>query len=682
MKIKNTMVLLFSSAVLGSTLMMTNPQISPVIHADQAVSTVANTTLPDGHYVVPVRYQKENTNEPSTMTQFMGTQVTIDIVNGQAKLTIPAKNKTTADMLKKSTVSGQTAVRQGNNFVVTGIPANSLSKVIKGHVDVDLPGVIKESQPVDIQLTLPKPPAQKPAPDQNKSAEDAAKKQSEAEQRAADAKAKSEAEKKAADAKAKSEAEKQAADAKAKSEAEKKAADAKAKSESTKKQNSKKQSSKKSTSQKKQSSKKNTSKKSTSNKSQSKKTSSKKSTSKKVKEVTYTARYVKRGTSTTSTMNQYMAKSVTMYQIDGNQYVILHAVGPQQAKMITKKTTLEGAPVYKQIGNDFYFNLGKRNLQAKKQNRLNGQVDVNLPGVIKESQPFSVILGGRHEKNNVRQTNLPTGKAKAASNNGRATSSASVAQSATTPMTTPTAAVAVTNGGVSTAKDSYYNYAAQYLKQGTSQSSVMQNYMLNAAHVEINGSMAKVTIFAKDAKSAQMITNLRLGGQTAHRSGNGFTFTIAKSALSSIITGHVDVSIPGVFSESQPFSLRLTPGFSGAPAGGSASNDASADPMSAAFSGGNANMMSAMMNSNAPAASLMTNQAGNNKNNNNNNHSKQNNGSKQANNADNIQDADPAAQAANKQKSDMNNTFLSIGGIISAVLGYIGTTLGWALFKG
>lgn len=177
-----------------------------------------------------------------------------------------------------------------------------------------------------------------------------------------------------------------------------------------------------------------------------------------------------------------------------------------------------------------------------------------------------------------------------------------------------------------------------------------------------------------------MITNLRLGGQNPHRSGNGFTFTIAKSALSSIITGHVDVSIPGVFSEFQPFSLRLTPGFSGAPAGGSASNDASADPMSAALAGGNANMMSAMMNSNAPAANLMTNQAGNNKNNN--NHSKQNNGSQQANNADNIQDADPAAQAANKQKSDMNNTFLSIGGIISAILGYIGTTLGWALFKG
>lgn len=676
MKIKNTMVLLFSSAVLGSTLMVTNPQVNPVIHADQAVSTVANTTLPDGHYVVPVRYQKENTNEQSTMTQYMGTQVTIDIVNGQAKLTIPAKNKTTADMLKKFTVSDKTAVRQGNNFVVTDIPANGLSKVIKGHVDVELPGVIKESQPVDIQLTLPKP-----APDQNKSAEDAAKKQSEAEQRAADAKAKSEAEQKAADAKAKSEAEKQAADAKAKAESEKKAADAKAKSESTKKQNSKKQSSKKSTSQKKQSSKKNTSKKSTSNKSQSKKTNSKKSTSNKVKEVTYTARYVKSGTSTTSTMNQYMKPSATMYQRNGDQYVILHAAGPQQNKMI-QNMTLEGKATTERRGNDFYFNLGKRNLQTKKQVTLNGRVHVELPGIISEHQPFSIKLGGRHEKNNVRQTNLPTGKAKAAPNEGRGTSSTSVAQGATTPMTTPAAAVAVTNGGVSTAKDSYYNYAAQYLKQGTSQSSVMQNYMLNAAHVEINGSMAKVTIFAKDAKSAQMITNLRLGGQTAHRSGNGFTFTIAKSALSSIITGHVDVSIPGVFSESQPFSLRLTPGFSGAPAGGSASNDASADPMNAAFSGGNANMMSAMMNSTAPAASLMTNQAGNNKNNNNNNHSKQNNGSKQANNADNIQDADPAAQAANKQKSDMNNTFLSIGGIISAVLGYIGTTLGWALFKG
>lgn len=677
MKIKNTMVLLFSSAVLGSTLMVTNPQVNPVIHADQAVSTVANTTLPDGHYVVPVRYQKENTNEQSTMTQYMGTQVTIDIVNGQAKLTIPAKNKTTADMLTKFTVSGKTAVRQGNNFVVTGIPANSLSKVIKGHVDVEVPGVIKESQPVDIQLTLPKPPAQKPAPDQNKSAEDAAKKQSEAEQRAADAKAKSEAEQKAADAKAKSEAEKKAADAKAKAESEKKAADAKAKSESTKKQNSKKQSSKKSTSQKKQSSKKNTSKKSTSNKSQSKKTNSKKSTSNKVKEVTYTARYVKSGTSTTSTMNQYMKPSATMYQRNGDQYVILHAAGSQQAKMI-KNMTLEGTTTIERKGNDFYFNLGKRNLQTKKQVNLNGRVHVELPGIISERQPFSIKLGGQkvnYEKNNARQTNFPTGKAKAASNNGRATSSASVAQSA---MTTPAAAVAVTNGGVSTAKDSYYNYAAQYLKQGTSQSSVMQNYMLNAAHVEINGSMAKVTIFAKDAKSAQMITNLRLGGQTAHRSGNGFTFTIAKSALSSIITGHVDVSIPGVFSESQPFSLRLTPGFSGTPAGGSASNDASADPMSAALAGGNANMMSAMMNTNAPAANLMTNQAGNNKN----NHSKQNNGSQQANNADNIQDADPAAQAANKQKSDMNNTFLSIGGIISAVLGYIGTTLGWALFKG
>ncbi len=205
----------------------------------------------------------------------------------------------------------------------------------------------------------------------------------------------------------------------------------------------------------------------------------------------------------------------------------------------------------------------------------------------------------------------------------------------------------------------------------------MANYMLNAAHVEIKGNNAIITVFANSASSANMITHMTLGGQTASRSGNGYTVTLPKSELESVIAGHVDVDVPGVIRESQPFSLRLTPGFSGTPSAGGDSSSAEG------AMGGNAFPMGSASNLNAANANSLaaTNKAADNANSLAATKKAADNAKKNgAKNGDNIKNPDATAQ--DKDKSDMNKTFLSIGGIISAVLGYIGTTLGWNIFRG
>ena len=128
----------------------------------------------------------------------------------------------------------------------------------------------------------------------------------------------------------------------------------------------------------------------------------------------------------------------------------------------------------------------------------------------------------------------------------------------------------------------------------------------------------------------------------------------------------MDVDVPGVIHESQPFSLRLTPGFSGTPSAGGDSSSAEGAMGGNAFPMGSASNLNAANANSLAAAKKAADNA-------------KKNGAK---NGDNIKNPDATAQDKDKEKSDMNKTFLSIGGIISAVLGYIGTTLGWNIFRG
>ncbi|RRG18427.1 hypothetical protein D3P96_00110 [Weissella viridescens] len=614
MKRKNKLFLLFSSAVLGSTLAIAIPQNTSTISAETVAAQPAavNPSAPYANGVypnTPMAYHKSGTQETSIMAQFMKPMVTITINGANATLSLPADDSESADMLKKFTINGKNTVRKGNNFEVV-MPSNTINKVLKGYVEVLYKDAKnkphEEKQPVDIKIDTsnikkavapkPTPQPEKPKTDQQKKAEQEAEKRR-AEQQKQDEKKRQEAEKRRAEQQRKADAQKRAQE-----------------------------------------------------REQDRKSGN---PTNKLDIVDYTANYKNKTTGQQSTMANYMSPKAKLYYKGGHQYIVISANSSDSANMI-KDMRLNGRGYFKKIGNDFYFNFGTKEIQKNSSITFAGKVSVStrIRGKqFTENPEFTLTLSNRrvHKGDS---SSLHTG-------------SGSIGKPV--PSTSTNKSNGSSGGSVAVAKNSYYNYSAQFLKQGTSESSVMATYMLNAAHVEIKGNNATITVFANSASSANMITHMTLGGQTASRSGNGYTVTLPKSELESVIAGHVDVDVPGVIHESQPFSLRLTPGFSGTPSAGGDSS--SADGASAM--GGNAFPMGSASNLNAASANSIAaaKKAADAK----------KNGAK---NVDNIKNPDATAQAKDKEQSDMNKTFLSIGGIISAVLGYIGTTLGWNIFRG
>jgi len=386
--------------------------------------------------------------------------------------------------------------------------------------------------------------------------------------------------------------------------------------------------------------------------------------------VGYKAHYLKHGTSNKSTMAQFMSADAKLYYQDGNQYIEISAKDQKSADMISRMT-LNNTNYFKHVGNKYYFNLGKQKLQDKQSIKLDGFVVVstNLPGIgeFKEEQPFTLQLNGRQVHEGVKE-DRPTGES----------------HKTPTPNKKPAPKPQANRESTNQAKhkkpfvgNAYYNYAAQYLKQGTNQTSVMASYMMNAAHVEIKGNSAVITIFAKDIASANMMTKLMLGGKQAVRSGNGYTVTLPKSALNGIINGHVDVDVPGIIKESQPFSLRLTSGFDGTPVAGD-NNEMTMDNMmnDGVVNGaavpllGNAATSQVTDSSATPVADKAAQQAKQSKTN-------KNDEPKQIGDQANL-----AEQQTPKKAQKQNPVFIVVGGIIATVLGFIGTVVGWKIFKG
>lgn len=263
-------------------------------------------------------------------------------------------------------------------------------------------------------------------------------------------------------------------------------------------------------------------------------------------------------------------------------------------------------------------------------------------------------------------------------------------------------------------------YTAQFLKLGTNQRSVMADYMLERSHVTFVGNDAIIRIYANSPASANMITKLTLAGQTMRRDGNAYVVTLPKSVLTSVILGHVDVDVPGIIQESQPFSLRLladgdsnnpvvpestdaTPGSEQQKVWTPKSNQAVTEN----GQGNNDNMplvlqpnVTEMANGNKPVAMAMTNPVralnagtanGNAKDDQGTAENKQPAQDKQNKQAKQVSDVNnrltsPLAATADandkKTNSEMDTIFLIVGGIIAALLGYIAITLGWLIFKG
>ncbi|WP_419154025.1 hypothetical protein [Weissella viridescens] len=610
MKQRNKLFLLFSSAVLGSTLAIAIPQNTSTISAETVAAQPAavNPSAPYANGVypnTPMAYHKSGTQETSTMATFMESKVTVTINGANATLSFPAYDSESADMLKKFTVNGKNTVRKGNNFEVV-MPSNTINNVLKGYVEVLYKDAKnkphEEKQPVDIKIdtsNIKKAETSTPQPD-NPKTDQQKKTEQEAENRRKEQQ---------------KQEEKKRQDDENRRKEQKKQDDARKRSQELE---------------------------------QDRKSGN---PTNKLDIVEYTANYKNKTTGEKSTMADYMSTKAKLYYKGGHQYIVISANSSDSASMI-KDMRLNGHGYFKKVGNAFYFNLGRKEIQ-----KLNS---VTFAGTVSVS---TRIRGKQFTENPEFTLTLTNPKVHKGDASSLHTGSGSIGKPV--PSANTNKSNGASGGSVAVAKNSYYNYSAQFLKQGSSESSVMANYMLNAAHVEIKGNNAIITVFANSASSANMITHMTLGGQTASRSGNGYTVTLPKSELESVIAGHVDVDVPGVIHESQPFSLRLTPGFSGTPSAGGDSSSAEGAMGGNAFPMGSASNLNAA-NANSIAATKKAADA-------------KKNATK---NGDNIKNPDATAQAKDKEQSDMNKTFLSIGGIISAVLGYIGTTLGWNIFRG
>ena len=317
MKQRNKLFLLFSSAVLGSTLAIAIPQNTSTISAETVAAQPAavNPSAPYANGVYPdtkLAYHKSGTLETSIMAKFMESKVTVTINGAKATLS-SAKSKSTADMVKKFTVNGKPTVRKGNTFEVI-VPSTSINGVLKGYVEIStvLEGNIPfhEEPSVDIQIntsSIKKAEAPNPAP----------------------------------------------------------------------KPDPKPEVKPKPTPKPKPAPKKEAQKKDTGKKSSPKKTAPKKTAPKATNQevVSYNAHYLKKGTPEKSTMAQYMSGKAEMYYQGGNQYVVIYANSGKSANMI-KSMLLNGKPS-KRSGNQFYFNLGGKKLQNNGKLTLNGFVHVS-----------------------------------------------------------------------------------------------------------------------------------------------------------------------------------------------------------------------------------------------------------------------------------------------------------------
>ncbi|WP_072152629.1 hypothetical protein [Weissella viridescens] len=359
MKQRNKLFLLFSSAVLGSTLAIAIPQNTSTISAETVAAQPAavNPSAPYANGVypnLPMAYHKSGTRETSTMATFMASKVTVTINGANATLSFPAKSKSNADMVKKFTVNGKPTVRKGNTFEVI-VPSTSINGVLKGYVEIStvLEGNIPfhEEPSVDIQIdtsSIKKAEAPNPAPKPDSKPKPVPKK------------------------------------------------------EAPKKDTGKKTSPKKTDPKPKPAPKKEAPKKDTGKKTSPKKTDPKKTAPKATNQevVSYNAHYLKKGTSEESTMAQYMSGKAEMYYQGGNQYVVIYANSGKSANMI-KSMLLNGKPS-KRSGNQFYFNLGGKKLQNNGKLTLKGFVHVSTYikrfGPFNENQPYTLRLDGRSVK--------------------------------------------------------------------------------------------------------------------------------------------------------------------------------------------------------------------------------------------------------------------------------------------
>lgn len=453
--------------------------------------------------------------------------------------------------------------------------------------------------------------------------------------------------------------------------------------------------------------------------------------------VTYKAHYLKVGTSDTSVMAQYMAKYAEMYYQNGHQYVVISASDVKAFNMI-QNMSLNGHTYFKREGTKFFFDLGKQVIQNKSTMKLKGFVHVStyIPGLgqFKEEQPFTLSLDGRTVKKGSvpDKPSRPNGdnQKQPLTNEQKRTEDKTSTDKQNQKKQTEKKATqkSVKKSMPKKATDDTHNYMANFLKLGTNQTSVMAQYMLHTAQVKINGDKATVTIFAKNKTAANMITRLMIDGQQAVRSGNGFIVTVPKNTLDTVILGHVDVDVPGIIKESQPFSLRLIAGKTRVDKS-QAETDVSesgtdvdiminsnqtqkesnqGDPVqllkdnqTAVTSESNSEFMT-MENptvkafqttgqaNNAPVQALLGTSVESQDSQNSDATSKltKNNDKKSAtestvdqllktpNPANVNKSSDP------KEQDDMNRTFLILGSVIAALLGFISVTLGWLVFKG
>lgn len=104
--------------------------------------------------------------------------------------------------------------------------------------------------------------------------------------------------------------------------------------------------------------------------------------------------------------------------------------------------------------------------------------------------------------------------------------------------------------------DGKYQVNTAYLKQGTTTTSTMANYMNAVSDVTIQGSTARLTISAKSSLYAHMITGFSINGVAGVKSGDAWTFTLPTSVLENTLNGHVDINAI-IITESQPFDIKL-----------------------------------------------------------------------------------------------------------------------------
>lgn len=261
-------------------------------------------------------------------------------------------------------------------------------------------------------------------------------------------------------------------------------------------------------------------------------------------------------------------------------------------------------------------------------------------------------------------------------------------------------------------------YQAHYVKQGTSETSVMAQYMSKDAQLYYRDGAQYVVISGSDAKSAAMIERMSLNGKTFFkRENNKFYFNLGSKKLQDqkaiTFDGYVGVStfIPGLgqFEEYQPFTLKLDGrkvqknSSNQQPTGESKSviedkmvplknnqqvNESGVQSlgMPVTNNGQTGNTPNAvispapMMLANTPVA---TNNAKVKNTDDNAKADKQKAKAKVKSTDNNVTQQATANQADTTNDSkDLNESLLLVGGIVSVLLGFIAVTLSWLIFKG